>query len=409
MPEPVPLRTDDTGVIRVGDTRVTLDIVVGAFCDGATAEQIVQSYPTLQLTDVYAVIAYYLRHHSDVDAYIDDQAEQAARARRENERRFDPVGIRDRLMARRSSCQPRMLALVADENVEHAIIRGVRLRSRELDLVRVQDVGLSGLDDPQVLAWAANQSRVLLTHDMATMNRFAYERVAAGDSMPGVVQIPRSMPIGQAIDIPDLPARRLRRTRPRPHASRRPVHRPKPGRSTLLRSGLESLPSYVRELPARQRLTSGSFKQALDRLIGGVLIDGPVVLVVLIKVDSASAVVGPGSLVDVEVLAVDGQALVPHDGPDLAIVRLGTDEAPHGFTLPTERPEARGRARRSRRAAFPALADAQGVSPDRGFLRRGGERSAASRLPGVCSWTSKRGSSGARNPAAMSPDTSKIL
>lgn len=98
--EPPPLKTDADGVIRVGNTRVPLETVVGAFCDGATAEEIAYQYPSLELADVYAVIAYYLRKKADVDAYMQRQQKEANRIRAQNEARFDPTGLRDRLLAR---------------------------------------------------------------------------------------------------------------------------------------------------------------------------------------------------------------------------------------------------------------------------------------------------------------------
>lgn len=101
--EVVPLAADTDGVIRVGKTRVTLDIVIEAFSEGATAEEIVQQYPTLHLADVYHVIGYYLRRRSEVDAYLRERRAQADAVRKENEARFDPRGIRDRLLARRRS------------------------------------------------------------------------------------------------------------------------------------------------------------------------------------------------------------------------------------------------------------------------------------------------------------------
>ena len=99
--EHVPIRTDSDGVVRVGDTRVTLDSLVAAFDAGATAEEIVQQYPSVALADVYSVIAYYLRHPAPVRAYLVERERQAAQVRGENERRFDPSGVRDRLLARR--------------------------------------------------------------------------------------------------------------------------------------------------------------------------------------------------------------------------------------------------------------------------------------------------------------------
>ena len=81
-----------------------------------------------------------------------------------------------------------MLLLVADENFNNDIVRGLLRRKPDLDIVRVQDVGLSGADDPTLLAWAAQNHRVMLTHDAATMTYFAYERARAGLSMPGVLR-----------------------------------------------------------------------------------------------------------------------------------------------------------------------------------------------------------------------------
>ena len=93
-----------------------------------------------------------------------------------------------------------MLAFLADENFHGDIVRGLLRRRPELDIVRVQDVGLSGTDDPTVLAWAAQESRILLTHDVNTITRYAYERVQEGLPMPGVFEIKRSIPLGQAIE-----------------------------------------------------------------------------------------------------------------------------------------------------------------------------------------------------------------
>ncbi len=99
--ETVPLREDAHGVIRVGKTRVTLDTLVYAFHNGCTAEEIAQQYPSLDLADVYSVIAYYLRRRDEVDAYLEQRRQQSEDIRQQNEARFDPSGIRDRLLARR--------------------------------------------------------------------------------------------------------------------------------------------------------------------------------------------------------------------------------------------------------------------------------------------------------------------
>lgn len=93
-----------------------------------------------------------------------------------------------------------MLRLAADENFRFAIVRGLRRRSPDLDIVRVQDAGLTGADDSAVLAWAAQEGRVLVTHDIATISRPAYDRVLAGQSMPGVFKVSRSVPIAQVVE-----------------------------------------------------------------------------------------------------------------------------------------------------------------------------------------------------------------
>jgi hypothetical protein len=93
-----------------------------------------------------------------------------------------------------------LLRLAADENCNFTIVRGLLRRNPALDIVRVQDVGLSGADDPTILAWAAQEEQVLLTHDVETITHYAYERVRANQSMPGVFEISRSIPLGQVID-----------------------------------------------------------------------------------------------------------------------------------------------------------------------------------------------------------------
>jgi uncharacterized protein (DUF433 family) len=98
----IPLVLDDDGVIRVGNTRVTLDTIIAAFKEGATAEEIAQQYPSVSLADVYNVIGYYLRRQSEVEDYLKRRHRQAEQARQQNEARFDPTGIRERLLARKT-------------------------------------------------------------------------------------------------------------------------------------------------------------------------------------------------------------------------------------------------------------------------------------------------------------------
>ncbi len=93
-----------------------------------------------------------------------------------------------------------MLRLIADENLKGAIVRGLLVREPELDLVRVQDVGLSGIDDQDILEWAAREGRVVLTQDIRTMPKYAYERIVAGQPMQGVFVIGHSASVRQAIE-----------------------------------------------------------------------------------------------------------------------------------------------------------------------------------------------------------------
>src|SRR3954447_19455757 len=93
-----------------------------------------------------------------------------------------------------------MAAFLADEDFNNDIVRGLRRRNPAIDLVRVQDVGLSGGDDPTVLEWAAQAGRLVVTHDVNTMSHHAYERVRDGNPMPGVIEVGRHVPMSVAID-----------------------------------------------------------------------------------------------------------------------------------------------------------------------------------------------------------------
>ncbi len=92
-----------------------------------------------------------------------------------------------------------MLRLAADENFNADIVRGLLRRLPDLDVVRIQDAGLSGADDPEVLEWAAREGRVVLTHDVSTLVRLAIDRVTAGRPMPGVFAANSRAPIGTTI------------------------------------------------------------------------------------------------------------------------------------------------------------------------------------------------------------------
>lgn len=93
-----------------------------------------------------------------------------------------------------------MLRFAADENFNQNIVRGLLRRKPELDIVCIQDVGLSGIDDETVLEWAAKENRVLLTHDVSTITHYAYKRFQASLPMSGVFEVSRDVPISRAIE-----------------------------------------------------------------------------------------------------------------------------------------------------------------------------------------------------------------
>lgn len=98
--EEIPVSKDAHGVYRVGGTRVTLDLIVGAFHRGATAEEIVQKFPSLELSDVYQVIGYYLKHRAELGEYFETRYSEEKALLAEHPE-WSPVGMRERLMARR--------------------------------------------------------------------------------------------------------------------------------------------------------------------------------------------------------------------------------------------------------------------------------------------------------------------
>jgi len=101
--EIVPLHVDTDGVVRVGGTRLTLDTIVAGFLEGATAEELAQQYPSVSLADLYSVIGFYLRHRPEVQEYLDKRQQEAKIVREQNEARYDPLGVRDRLLARKTA------------------------------------------------------------------------------------------------------------------------------------------------------------------------------------------------------------------------------------------------------------------------------------------------------------------
>jgi uncharacterized protein (DUF433 family) len=100
--QPIPLAVNSDGVVRVGDTRVTLDTVIDAFLEGSTAEEIAHQYPSLNLPDIYSVIGYYLKNQYEVEKYLEARREQAKVVREQNESKYDAGNVRERLMKRKS-------------------------------------------------------------------------------------------------------------------------------------------------------------------------------------------------------------------------------------------------------------------------------------------------------------------
>jgi uncharacterized protein (DUF433 family) len=98
-----PLVESEDGVVRIAGTRIPLERVVRAFLAGMTPEQIVHDYDVLAVEDVYAVVNYYLHHRAEVDSYLATADSEGAETRAEIERQFDPAGIRERLLARRTT------------------------------------------------------------------------------------------------------------------------------------------------------------------------------------------------------------------------------------------------------------------------------------------------------------------
>ena len=98
-----PFKISEEGVIKICKTRVPLDTVIYAFLDGASAEEIVQRFPTLTLAEVYQTIGYYLRNRSKIDQYLKEREAYREAVRQQNEERFQTKGIRERLLVRQAA------------------------------------------------------------------------------------------------------------------------------------------------------------------------------------------------------------------------------------------------------------------------------------------------------------------
>lgn len=92
------------------------------------------------------------------------------------------------------------MKFIADEDFNNDILRGLFRILSEFDVVRVQDVGLIEKHDREILEWASKENRLILTHDFSTMISFAYERIENGEHLEGLIVIPQSLSIGEAIN-----------------------------------------------------------------------------------------------------------------------------------------------------------------------------------------------------------------
>ena len=92
-----------------------------------------------------------------------------------------------------------MIAFLADENLKRKIISGLLRRNPSVDVIRAQDVGLTGVEDRILLEWAARHNRILLTHDVQTLVGFAWESVRTGKPMAGVIVLGRNLRVSEAV------------------------------------------------------------------------------------------------------------------------------------------------------------------------------------------------------------------
>src|SRR5712692_1748375 len=102
-PEAAPLHVDEHGVYRISGTRVTLESILVSFLEGAPAEEIAEQFPSVPLADIYATIAFYLKHRPEVDSYLRDVEQQEEAVLGEVRSRFPLTELRQRLLQRRSS------------------------------------------------------------------------------------------------------------------------------------------------------------------------------------------------------------------------------------------------------------------------------------------------------------------
>ncbi|MGV2391344.1 MAG UNVERIFIED_CONTAM: DUF5615 family PIN-like protein [Microcystis novacekii LVE1205-3] len=170
---------------------MTLDSILASYHNGSTPEEIAIQFSVLRLEDIYSAIAYYLNHRQEIDSYLETTRPTSSTTETTTNpktqlSRFKTAACLLVISQKESRGKVRLLT---DENFNGAILRGLVRRLPELDIIRVQDVGLMNTDDPDILEWAANEGRILLTHDVATITMYAYNRVNQGLPMTGVVEV----------------------------------------------------------------------------------------------------------------------------------------------------------------------------------------------------------------------------
>ena len=207
-----PLHQDDRGAIRVIGSRITLDTLVNRFKLGDTPEDLHDGFPSLSFAQVKGVITWYLNHTAEADEYLAKGKAEAEALRQEIESEPSYIEfrekLRERIKQRREQLdkklaphilQETMLRLLIDENINHRILRGLKLRLPQIDYVLVKQIGMSGFADIELLRWAVRENRIIVTHDIKTMIPDAKRLLRIGESMAGVIFVPDQMAIGRVI------------------------------------------------------------------------------------------------------------------------------------------------------------------------------------------------------------------
>jgi uncharacterized protein (DUF433 family) len=160
---PVPLREDSHGVVRVVGSRVTLDSIVAVFDRGATPEEIVQSFPSLGLGDVYAILAWVVSRRADVDGYLARRNGEEQEARQEAEWRFPSADLRERLLARRGR-RISVIKIALDENFD-------RTRGAMPGVIEIPSIATVGevLDDLVLLVTLRDPRRLPRSSSLPTL------------------------------------------------------------------------------------------------------------------------------------------------------------------------------------------------------------------------------------------------